>query len=82
MTFRQFKLTTVKKEKSFLRDLLCTDTEENPFAPTLTYDTISKTFILTKEYGRDYFRFDLRDAKYLRMALDQILEELGEVYAN
>ncbi len=74
MTFKQIKLTTRVKKNGLVGELLCLDSEENPNASILTYDTIAKTFLLTQPYGRDFFRFNLEEAKYLKMGIEQLLE--------
>lgn len=67
MTFRTIKLTELKKGFIF-------DSEENPHAPTLVFDTISKTFVFSDSSGRNMIRFSRQEGEYLIQALIQILE--------
>ncbi len=71
MTYRKIKLT-VNIDGGFWRS----DTEENPYAPSLVYDTTKKQFIL-EGYGHNgsIIKFELTEARYLIQALGQIIEE-------
>ena len=68
MTYRSIKLTYLKKGLIF-------DSQENPYAPTLVYDTVSKTFMVYDSSGRNMMRLSMEEADNLQKGIKQLIDE-------